>query len=78
MKTNFSIKCFREIQYDGREIDLHNNFDLVTVEHSVEHRSVTLNWIKSTEDWAIAEEYQKLTIVHKGVSFFTILYEYKA
>jgi hypothetical protein len=72
MKTNFRIKNL-EVLYKGKAIDLHNNFNLVRIEHSVADNSVTLNWVKSTEAWAVSEEYQQITILHQGVSFFTIL-----
>ena len=28
-ETNFTIISFTEIEYDGQEIDLHNNFDFM-------------------------------------------------
>jgi hypothetical protein len=72
MKANFTIKKL-EVLYNGKTIDLHNNFDLIRIEHFVKDNSVMLYWIKSTGAWAVSEAYQQVTIIHEGVSFFTIL-----
>ncbi len=72
MKTNFDITHSNEICIEGRHIDLHNNFDFVSLDYNVTLRQVKLTWNKSKGDWVDENEIAGLVLVHEIVTYFTV------
>ena len=69
MKSNFQIKNFIEIQYCGRTLDLHNNFDFIGFNYQPSRNSLELNWQKSNGDWVPKDEVLNFSILHQDVTF---------
>lgn len=72
MKTNFEITGNYGVTIDGRLIDLHNNFDLVSFHYAISTRHFEIKWIKGKGDWIKKDEINELTLTHKNVTFLTI------
>ena len=70
MTTNFKIIDFREIELNGRLIDVHNNFDFMGVEIGERQEIITLKWQRADGNWVPHNELQSFKIVHKPVSYF--------
>ena len=51
MIVNFDITDNIILNYEGRAIDLHNNFDFVGFDYNVAERQVKLSWKKSSGHW---------------------------
>lgn len=77
MITNFEIILFREVLYNGQEIDIHNNFDFVGYEYKIANRELILKWIKSERVLFKEDEFSKLRLIHSNVSFLSISYDSK-
>jgi hypothetical protein len=73
MKINFQVTDNYALNYQGRHIDLHNNFDFNNLEYSTETMTLVLRWIKSSGDWVKEDELSHLALVHKNVSYLFIL-----
>jgi len=73
MKVNFDILENYALTYEGRHIDLHNNFDFVGFDYNVSEREIRLNWKKSSGKWVDKNELSSLTLVHKAVTFLKII-----
>ena len=67
MKTNFEIEENYAVQLNGIHIDLHNNFEFNKISES--DNTVRIEFIKSTGDWIHPNEFEKLTFLHKNVTF---------
>ncbi len=48
---NFVIESEVEITADDRWLDLHNNYNFVSLDYNVFERKLTLTWIRSKGDW---------------------------
>jgi len=48
MKVNFYIIDNHAIEIEGRQIDLHNNFDFDSFNYNVADREIKLYWNKSS------------------------------
>lgn len=72
MKVNFKITDNSALNYDGRHIDLHNNFDFIGFDYDVRNKEFVLNWIKCNGDWVGKDEFDRLTIIHKAVTYLKI------
>lgn len=67
MKTNFEIADNIGVKYGGIHIDLHNNFELnskVTIE-----KDTIIEFIKRKDEWVHKNEFEKLTFIHKNVTY---------
>ncbi|MGI4752036.1 MAG: hypothetical protein ACRYFB_15490 [Janthinobacterium lividum] len=73
MKINFEITDNYGLNYEGRQIDLHNNFDFVGFDYNVANREIKLNWIKSIEEWIDKDELSSLVLIHKAVTFLKVI-----
>lgn len=70
MKTNFKIISFTEIEFNGIELDLHNNFDFISVDTEVSANRISLHFRRSTGDWAINTKYNNLYFSFDNYNFF--------
>jgi len=69
MKANFKIKGFRDIEFQGKLIDLHNSYDLQSFEYNINTKTLILFWTKSVEVWGSTADYEKITLTHIGVNY---------
>ena len=72
MITNFEIVENYALSYEGRHIDLHNNFDFRGFRHDITRKLLTLSWVKTEGSWVNEKEFDKIELVHQGVSFLSI------
>jgi hypothetical protein len=77
MTVNFKIDDNFGLSYDGRHIDLHNNFDFVGYDYKIADRTLTLTWTKSIGEWVSQDEFLKLSLFHSNVFFLRIGYDNK-
>lgn len=61
MVTNFKIHNFIEVVFDGRILDLHNNFSFVSYSHNTHTDELTLCFRKSTGTWVPTDEFDQVT-----------------
>lgn len=73
MKVNFDITDNHALSFEGRHIDLHNNFDVVGFEYNLAAREIKLNWKKSSGDWVDKNELSSLVLLHKAVTFLKVI-----
>lgn len=73
MKVNFDITDNHALNFEGRHIDLHNNFDFVGFDYNVVGREIKLNWKKSSGDWVDKNEFSSLVLAHKAVTFLKVI-----
>ena len=73
MKVNFDITDNHALNFEGRHIDLHNNFDFVGFDYNVVAREIKLNWKKSSGDWVDKNELSSLVLAHKAVTFLKVI-----
>ena len=72
MKVNFKIIENYALEFDGCHIDLHNNFDFVGFEYFVSNRKLKLSWAKRKTNLLDENEFNKIVLVHKEITFFII------
>jgi len=70
MKSNFRIISTTEIEFNDVELDLHNNFDFILEDLTVQEKQIILRFKKSRGDWAREVKYQTLNFVLDNCSFF--------
>ena len=51
MRRDFEIKDGIYLSQPPHELDLHNNFDFCGLDYSIENRTLSLHWRRSTGDW---------------------------
>jgi hypothetical protein len=73
MKANFRIELFRDLIFEDRLIDLHNNFDFQGFEYNNLTHTLTLSWYKATDDWVGVDELAKVILIHREVSYLKIM-----
>jgi hypothetical protein len=73
MKINFQLTQNYALNYDSRHIDLHNNFNFINFEYNIETMTLVLRWVKSLGNWVQEDEPQQLVLLHKNVSYLTVL-----
>jgi hypothetical protein len=69
MKTNFKIISFTEIEFNGIELDLHNNFDFISANTQISAKQIALHFRRSTGDWAVKTAYQNLYFILDNYNF---------
>ena len=67
MQTNFEIEENYAVLLNGIHIDLHNNFEFKVITQF--KNDVRIEFIKSNGDWIHKKEFEKLTFLHKNVTF---------
>jgi hypothetical protein len=70
MKVNFDIIDNYALTYEGRHIDLHNNFDFIGFDYNVAEREVRLNWKKSSGEWVDKNKIFTITSFHTKYRLF--------
>ena len=77
MQTNFKLEDEIYLAFDGLKLDLHNTYSFTGLEHSIEHRTLKLNWWlgpidpEATEAKWIKDTWpKKIQIEFTGVSVF--------
>lgn len=72
MIVNFEIENNYALSFNGKHIDLHNNFNFWGFEYDVTKMTAILRWEKSTEQWAIRETITGLSICHRNVTYMHV------
>lgn len=67
MIVNFEIEDNYAINYQGRHIDLHNNFELVSIRNL--NNQINIEFIQSKGDWIDEKELKGLLFEFKEISF---------
>ena len=73
MKTNFEVIENYAINFEGKHIDLHNNFDYFNFENNIEKREIKLHFRKSNGKWIPETEINSLILIHKNANFLRII-----
>lgn len=73
MKVNFGIENNYALSFNGKHIDLHNNFNFLGFEYDVTKMTAILRWEKSTEEWANRETITGLSICHRNVTYMHVI-----
>ena len=66
--VNFQIEGTIYLQQDGRDFDLHNDFDFVGFFYSVAERAAELRWVRSRGDWVHSGMPAGLVLSCRGVT----------
>ena len=69
MKTNFKIISFTEIELNGFEFDLHNNFDFLAEKTEISENRIKLCFRKSSEQYAENVKIEKLFFILDNYTF---------
>ncbi len=77
MKSNFKIEDNYALTYEGRHIDLHNNFNFSGYDYDIFKRRIILKWIKAKGDWVKENEFGNLLLIHTNVTYIAISYDNK-
>jgi hypothetical protein len=72
MKTNFAIEKNYALVYNGRLLDLHNNFDITSIVYDLARKEFKILWCKTNGDWVSTDEADKLELIHRSVSHLYI------
>jgi len=67
MIVNFEIEDNYAVNYQGRHIDLHNNFELVSINNL--NDQIDIEFIQSKGDWIDENELKGLLFEFKGITF---------
>ena len=73
MKRSYEIVGGIYLVQDGYEFDLHNNFDFVRMDYSLEERTLLLFWQRSNGNWVSSNMPKTLTIEFTQVSEFRFM-----
>ena len=73
MSRNFEIKDGIYLLQPPHELDLHNNFDFCGLHYSIEDRTLSLRWRRSTGDWVAAGTPASVGVEFREVSDFRFL-----
>jgi len=73
MKRNFDIQGGIYLKYSDHELDLHNDYDFLGLNYSIENRNVILNWKRSKGDWVNPDIPESLSIEFSKVSEFRFM-----
>ena len=72
MRCNFKIISFRDVEIDGRLIDLHNNFHFVGFAYDVSLDTFVINFKKGIGTWIPEDELEAVKFLHRKISFLNI------
>jgi len=70
MRRDFSITGGIYLSQPPYEVDLHNNFDFVGIDYSIQSRTVALRWERGIREGIPADTPASLTITFREVSEF--------
>lgn len=63
MTANFKIIKNHALEYEGRHLDLHNNFLFTSLNFDVNSRKLQLTWKRGVGDWIPQTELNKITLI---------------
>ena len=69
MNVNFKIISFTEIEFNGIEFDLHNNFDFLAENTQISEKQIHLYFRKSSGNWAENIKIQNLSFTLDNYTF---------
>jgi len=69
MKTNFKIISFTEIDFNGIELDLHNNFDFIAENTEISEKQIILHFRKSKGYWATNTKFENIYFIINNYNF---------
>ena len=70
MRRNFQINQGIYLVQPPHELDLHNNFNFLGLDYSVEHRTLLLRWRRSQGEWVASGTPASASIEFQEVSEF--------
>jgi len=73
MRRDFEIMDGIYLSQPPHELDLHNNFDFCGLQYSIEHRTLSLHWRRSTGDWVASGTPASVSVEFQEVSEFRFL-----
>lgn len=73
MIVNFEISDNYALNYEGRHIDLHNNFEFVGFDYNVPDRKIGLSWKKAIGSWVDQNELLTVSLIHTGVTYLKVV-----
>ncbi len=73
MLTNFTIEANCALNYEGRYVDLHNNFDFVSFDYNVAEKQIRLRWKKSSGPWVNKDDISSVVLIHKDVDYLLVV-----
>jgi hypothetical protein len=73
MQRDFEIKDGIYLTQSPHELDLHNNFDFCGLDYSVQYRTLSLHWRRSTGDWVRGNTPASVSVEFREVSEFRFL-----
>ena len=73
MRCDFEIKGGIYLSQPPHELDLHNNFGFCGLHYSIENRTLSLHWRRSTGDWVAAGTPASVSVEFREVSEFRFL-----
>jgi hypothetical protein len=68
----FHLEAGHALVWDGRTIDLHNNFVFNCFNYSVKHDTASLSWSRSEGQWVTEDDPHFIKIVLTNVNFLRI------
>ncbi|WNM18562.1 hypothetical protein [Flavobacterium capsici] len=72
MKTNFKIIDNYALKFDGKLIDIHNNFDFVGFDYRVKENQLKFFCRRSFGEWVNKEEPEEIVLIHNNVNELAI------
>jgi hypothetical protein len=66
--ANFRVESSIYLQQEGRDFDLHNDYDFTGFSYSIAERVVELSWIRSPRDWVRRDMPARLILSCRGVA----------
>ncbi|MBC7864156.1 MAG: hypothetical protein IAF38_14360 [Bacteroidia bacterium] len=69
MRTNFEIKSFTEIEFEGKLLDLHNNFSFVSDSFDKNQNALKLSFKKASGNWVPQNELKNLTFIFAQINY---------
>ena len=73
MRRDFEIKDGIYLSQPPHELDLHNNFDFLSIDYAVERRTLLLRWRRSRGDWVASGTPASVAVEFREVSEFRFL-----
>lgn len=70
MEEHFELKDSIYLVEGGHELDLHNNYDFVGFEYSIDDRTVSLNWRRGIGDRISTEDPSEARLTYTDVTRF--------
>lgn len=73
MDKDFEIAGGIYLVHSKHELDLHNNFDFLGLNYSVEKRTLLLNWRRTDGDWVASDTPEIVNVEFREVSEFRFM-----